>query len=412
VISKDVISQPDTLIAFRTTSPIDTDAIDAWIRRHGDAEKRAEFLRTIATLPAGTAWVWSPEWLKVFRQVPFRRRTTFDSGATPQMGRRLRRPKTLAEIDLGALQRRMAEAVQRKRDTDPALLRERLTAADAEIRRLTEALSTRPAAAQPVTAKSEIVRVPDKRSLARLHSAIGKLSAVSVQNRKFAHDLVLAGQQIAAAYTDGAARLEAVPELLSRELRTAVLVPEPLPLHAAPTREPGSVASTSTPPNGPPRLGAPERKLLSALAQHPEGRTVRQLALLTGYKRTGGAFRNPLGRVRSWGLVEGRDPVRITPAGRSALGTIDALPPPRFQLLRYWMERVPMPDREILRVLSEVYPRALPRDEVARRMVSSKGTSYQPTGGAFRNPLGRLRTRQLVEDGEAIKLAPALMGDR
>jgi len=411
VVSKDVISQPDTLIAFRTTSPIDTDAIDAWIRRHGYPDKRAEFLRTISTLPAGTGWVWSPEWLKVFRQVPFRRRATFDSGATPKMGRHLRKPKTLAEIDLGALERRMLEAVQRKRETDPALLRQRLAEADEEIRRLTEDLASRPIATSAATRTPKAVGTLDKRSVGRLERAVGKLATVSADGRKHAHELVLAAQRIGAAYTDGAARLEAVSHTLSRELRAAVGLREPLPPPAMPLRAPssGPVVSAAA-PDRPQKLGAPERKLLSALAQYPEGLTIRQLALLTGYKRTGGGFTNPLGRVRSAGFAEGRDPVRITKAGRAVLGQVDTLPPPGRPLLQYWMQRLGSPEREILRVLAEAHPAPLSPAEVASRMVSSRGAPYSPTGGGFTNPLGRVRTLGLVEGRSELTLTATLMG--
>src|SRR5207253_2553612 len=67
--------------------------------------------------------------------------------------------------------------------------------------------------------------------------------------------------------------------------------------------------------NGDQKLGSPERKILSVLLQYPDGRTIKQLALLTGYAVGGGAFRNPMSRLRSSGLIDGREHVRITEAG-------------------------------------------------------------------------------------------------
>ena len=65
-------------------------------------------------------------------------------------------------------------------------------------------------------------------------------------------------------------------------------------------------------------------------------------------------------------------------------------------------------EREIIRALSEAGV-ALTKQEIAERTISNKGTPYEPEGGAFNNPLGKLRTLGLVEGYGQIKLCEELL---
>ncbi len=51
------------------------------------------------------------------------------------------------------------------------------------------------------------------------------------------------------------------------------------------------------------RLSLAERKVLTVLAQYPQGRTKTQVALLTGYSVQGGGFGNALSALRSKGVL-------------------------------------------------------------------------------------------------------------
>ena len=149
-------------------------------------------------------------------------------------------------------------------------------------------------------------------------------------------------------------------------------------------------------------LTGPERKLLTALAQHGRRKTVA-LALLTGYAHSGGAFRNPLSALRSKGYVEGRETVQITDAGAAALGHWTPLPTGRA-LLAWWLEYLPGPEAKLLRAAAEHYPEAITVQDLAAT------TGYEVTGGAFRNPLSRLRTLQLVAGRSEVRAAEELFG--
>src|SRR5581483_5418923 len=85
VLSKDVLSQVDTLVALRTVAPQDRAALDLWIQAHDVAAQREAFLGSLASLSTGEAWVWCPT-ADLFRRVRVRRRETWDSSATPKAG--------------------------------------------------------------------------------------------------------------------------------------------------------------------------------------------------------------------------------------------------------------------------------------------------------------------------------------
>ena len=67
VLNKDVLTQAEVLIALRTVSRWDIDAIDAWVKVHGPEKQRRQLLEALPALPVGTAWIWSPGWLGVFQ---------------------------------------------------------------------------------------------------------------------------------------------------------------------------------------------------------------------------------------------------------------------------------------------------------------------------------------------------------
>jgi uncharacterized protein len=150
------------------------------------------------------------------------------------------------------------------------------------------------------------------------------------------------------------------------------------------------VASAET-LNGSLKLASGERRILTSLAQYPEGRSKVQVAVLTGYAATGGGFNNYLGALRSRGLIEGEgDRLTITEAGNDALGSWEPLPAGPA-LIDYWRGRLGKAERLILETLTDAYPGRLTKEEVAAK------AGYEANGGGFNNALGRLRTLELVQ---------------
>lgn len=137
VLNKDVLSQASVLVALRMSGKHDVAAIDEWIRLHADEDEARELKASLPSLAVGTAWVWSPGWLGVLRKVKIRRRSTFDSSATPKVGQERIVPTRLADIDLTSLGAKLAEAKAVTERNDPAALRRKLAAAEKRIGELT-----------------------------------------------------------------------------------------------------------------------------------------------------------------------------------------------------------------------------------------------------------------------------------
>jgi hypothetical protein len=90
-------------------------------------------------------------------------------------------------------------------------------------------------------------------------------------------------------------------------------------------------------------------------------------------------------------LIKGDgDRLTITEIGIEALGSWEPLPT-GAALIDYWRGRLGKAERLILETLTQVYPDALTKEEVAAR------AGYEANGGGFNNALGRLRTLELLQ---------------
>jgi hypothetical protein len=126
-----------------------------------------------------------------------------------------------------------------------------------------------------------------------------------------------------------------------------------------------------------------ERKMLTALAQHPGGLTSEELAVMTGYASTRrGEF---LVRLRDDGrVVRAGVHYRITAAGRTWLGPFEELP--KGDALRaHWLEKLRERESTVLAAIAAVWPEGLSSAEVRER------TSYGTTsvGEALVELVGR-----------------------
>jgi hypothetical protein len=75
-INKDVLTQIDTLLAFRNVAPQDRLALRDWVEVHASQENFDAFWMSLPSLPTGEGWIWSPEWLEKFERIKIRERET------------------------------------------------------------------------------------------------------------------------------------------------------------------------------------------------------------------------------------------------------------------------------------------------------------------------------------------------
>jgi hypothetical protein len=137
------------------------------------------------------------------------------------------------------------------------------------------------------------------------------------------------------------------------------------------------------------------KRMLTALAQRPQGLNHTQLAIRTGMSSKGGTFQKYLGELRTAGWVEGgRDRLCITQEGLKALGSFQPLPMGKA-LLDHWVAELGGGKARILEVLAHNYPNELSAEQV------SAETGMTMTGGTFQKYLGELKTLELITGNRA-----------
>lgn len=397
-IHKDVLTQIGTLIVLRTIGPQDRKAIASWLEYHGQAQ---EIMASLPGLADGEAWVWSPEWLRKTERVRFRLRETYDSGSTPRVGKSGRRPATLADVDLAAIQRQMSSTIERAKAEDPRELRRRIVDLEATLAKANVAAERIDKKVDHVQVKEKRVEVPVLRDaqVKRLEAAIDRFEKTGVQ-------LFAVAEHVIKTRADLRLELQAV---LSRIEGTAVVQGG-----AEAARRPhkpkvaGSSPAPASMPAGASDLTGPEQRIVNAVAwcatigiDQPHKTAV---AFLAGYKANGGAFNNPCGSLRSKGFIIYPDSQRIavTHLGRP-MAQAPTVPLTTSELHRLVLLRLPGPEQRLLRPLLDAYPGGLANEELAEK------AGYQPSGGAFNNPRGRLRTLGLIEYREGRSFARGIL---
>lgn len=374
VLNKDVLTQIELLICMQMTGPQDKKAVDAWVQYHGDQDKRDQMMRDLPELPVGTAWVWSPSWLRVFKKVKIRRRDTFDSSATPKAGQKTAAPKTLVSINLDELRARFASVVEQQKADDPVELKRQLAALN---KQLAHAQSSAPA---PIIQRVE-VPVFAPADLARFESAIA-----SVRSQ---------GQQL----LDAANRLEAALKA-QRPSQLPVIPVATLARPPAQSRADGVSIGYEVIPNG-------ARRMLQCLAQrHPLKLTRAQLGTLAGFTPSGGTFGNYFGMLKRFSfLIESSNgDVEITSSGLNYVGSdVPPAPATTAETLTLWRERLPAGAARMLDILADLYPRSITRQDLGEQ------SGFTASGGTFGNYLGTLRRNGLVEvNGESVSASRTL----
>lgn len=385
-IHKDVLTQVDALIVLRIIGPQDRDAIEGWLKYHGQAR---EILSSLAELGNGEAWIWSPEWLKVTKRIRFRRRESYDSGSTPVIGKGDRRAVTLADIDLGALEQRMAAAIEKQKAADPTELAKQLRERDRKIAALERQLSERNPETVEVEKVVEIPAVPEGVP-DRLDKLSGRIGTVASDLHLINDELDTMRWELeelkrkdwanARGAGSGTPRA-AIRGRTGPSQEAAVGVRSPRP--AKPAAEGGAI-------NG------PQRKVLDALAWwEAVGRasvTRLQLAAVAGYHPRTGAFTDAIGALNAAGHVHlpRAGEVALTDAGRS-LANAPGTPPTTDELQRMFLDLVGENRGRVLRAIIASYPESISRVDLAEQ------TNYHPRTGAFTDALGYFNKLGLTE---------------
>jgi hypothetical protein len=393
----------DTLIAHRLTAPADQDPVVKWLKANTSKDILEQVSTSLASLKTGEGWICSGE-AKLFERVHFPRIATYDNTATPTGEGETREIKTAA-VDPEKLRTIIGEAVDRAKADDPRELRRQIAELKKELSNSKLIIPNSKLAAPKVVEKF----VLKDGQLARLEKIYERMFAKSDEYT----------QAMSALWTKHAEEAKAILRVLRVVTVTPPVPPATVHQFAGRREEPTSHAPTlpSTPAaprgTGKPRPAIPSngdatvgnsglRRMLIALAQRPQGLTRRQLGLRAGLSSRSGTFDTYLSRARTQGWVDGTATVRITDAGREALGSYEPLPEGR-ELLGYWLGELGNSGAaRILRELAAVYPRSLTRAELG------EAANLSDRSGTFDTYLSRLRGLELVEGRSELRATEEL----
>jgi len=329
VLSKDILSQADGLIAMKLTSSQDRSALQAWIEGQADRKDEKQMLSRLPRLKRGEGVIWLPG-LPVLEEATFPEKKTFDSSQTPKRGQ-TKRTAALKPIDLGALTARLASI-------------------EAERGKPAKGKAPSPAGAPAASPDPAAVRVAEDRARAE-----GFEQGKRVGRTEGYQDAVREAKA-------------ALSSMQPNEPSLAALPARPAP-KSAPAAAPAPLASTS----GDVRLPVGERAVLTVCAQYANGATRSQITVLTNLKRS--TRDRYILYLKQKGLVDTvADRIVALSAGRIALGS-DYQPLPTGAALRAKMiAELPDGEARILAVLCDAYPRSVSRDRIEQEANLKRST--------------------------------------
>lgn len=368
VLSKDVLSQMDGIVAFKLTGPHDRAALGSWIEGQADKNEAKEIDAKLPTLQRGSGIIWVPG-RNVLTTAAFPPKATFDSSRTPKRGE-VARTAALQPIDLGKLKDRLATVVAETKANDPKALKARI----AELER-------RPAGADP-RALEDAERWGYDRGVAD-----GKRTAVS------------AFSTLAGNLADTIGRTEAACGDARRLLNSFATFTE-TQAAAIPARKaaPQRVISAPVPrSNGhDTTMNSAAVKMLAVLDTNPPvKRSWTQVATLAGLKARGGHFNAGRKALIDSGLIaqEGGLVRIVEPSASAGSGAPDPA-----ELVAMWSGSLAGAAPKILRNLFENGP--ADREQIAARL------DMQPRGGHWNAAWKELRDNGIVEmDGSVARLS-------
>ncbi|MGH6725123.1 MAG: hypothetical protein ACREB8_01090 [Pseudolabrys sp.] len=137
VLSKNVLSQVDGLVAFKLTSVQDRDAIGDWVEGQADKAQWKDMWGNMATLARGEGVVWIPA-RGILKTTQFPQKITFDSSRAPKRGETLTSAAALEPVNLDKLKDKLSKVEAETKANDPRVLK-------AEIAKLKTELAKKPA---------------------------------------------------------------------------------------------------------------------------------------------------------------------------------------------------------------------------------------------------------------------------
>lgn len=373
-INKSVLELVDALFSFRLVGPNSVEAVMNWMGEHVPKEQIHKHIEILRSLDRGRALAISPGWLKFEGVIGIRARETFDSSATPKPGERQQRATgRAAKPDLAKYVERMKETIERAEANDPAKLKARIRELEKNFKsiKVDTPTSTKDGTEIDQRAVDRAVERAVDKVRAEFKKGINLREHI-ISTTKKGLERILLGIPVFEGMN-----VETPPTKI--DTRTVLL---PVDRTAPP--------QTKIKYDGPLQLGGPHKRILKALAElrsiGKDQPPTEMIAAWAGYRHGGGGFNNPIGNLRTWGLVDGTS---LTEEGLKISGIMPT--PDQEEVHRRIRNILDGPERKILDVLLQLHGESISKEELAEK------SGYTFGGGGFNNPLGRLRTAGFVE---------------
>lgn len=346
-INKTLLAQSEALIALRSVSPQDRNALAAWFEAWGTEEQIKEFNRTIASLEKHHAWFWSPAH-DLFVVSKARKLKTFDSGATPDASIDIVEPKARTEHNIERLNKVFADLKAEAKSNDPIVLRKQLTHFEEQFKQAkgrVEQLEKRLANKSEIAPKTKPVRVPllTKAQEKMIRVAIRELGKVRIDidamlrqaATAIAEDVDPAVKALLGALERVGRHVAGKPAEYAVELKQDP--PFELPRPVWPSTVPHVAPQSTNGDGGGGKVGSGERRILAALRQFgtagqlPYGRA----RVLAGILKAA-TFSTYVGRLKKAGHVSADgSTLTLTDAGALEVKDVRDLPT-GADLANYW----------------------------------------------------------------------------
>jgi hypothetical protein len=360
----------------------------------GDPALGREVLNSLAQMPRGDAYVWSPEVGFGPTRLTFPMFTTFDSFAPPQLQQKVSQ-EGWASVDLSEVEAKLATVIAAAKANDPTELKQQIAALKQELRAAQSSKS------QVETKEIEVPMITDAQ-IKRVQAACDTARMVIEEAEKIAARLEAAAEEIKTAMHDLGMEVNvALQQQTKQNTQARAAQPAAQTARQRPQRSQPVPPTRSPHAGGDSSLGKGEKRVLIAIAQYDEGVTREQLTILTGYKRS--SRDTYIQRLRQNNFVEqAGERVQATQAGVEALGDDYEPLPTGEELQRYWLDRLSGGERLLFDLIVQAYPDSISREEL--------GDSSGYKRSSRDTYLQRLSARRLIvpESGGMVRAASML----
>ena len=417
-LNASVRTMVEMLFVLGMSHNLDIDAVEKWMRvrkkkRGANVayELQEQMIESLDSLQRGDAWVWAPR-MGIHKRFRARAKHTFDSGATPKPGQKIKAPKKLAPVDLARLGQAMAAAVQRQKDSDPTELRKQVASLRKELANVGKGHDRAEANhAENIKLRDQLERLKKAPKSFLKDIQIERLEKIVDRSSRAVND---AQKAISAALAKASVEIGKMETLLKERLRR----PVEEPIVARPLATRNGIAKTHLPSQPPKNVAKP-----TALKKHAEiavratavdGLQPAHLRILSGiawWESLGVAspdlggvafaaktstksstFNNNRAKLHAAGYIEypTHGNVRLTDAGR-AIAPPPSLPPTNAAFQRAVLDSVQPALQRLLSVLIEAYPHEISLEQLA------EGAGTSVSSSTFNNNRSWLRARGLSD---------------